>query len=341
MAATLPDLETVALSRGASNGAALRIELNRPDRMNAWDKQLGLDLLAAVELAAGDAGDPRRDDHRRGPRVLVRRRPARRLRPASRRAAGRRHRPARALPPDHHRDPADAEAGAGGGQRAGGRDRLLARARLRPRARARVRLPAAGVREHRARARTAARPSSYPRAPAPGAPRRWRCWASGSRPRRRSGWGLVDVVAPDEDFARRGRRARGAARHGPDPLLRRVQGAAQRARVRQLGRAARARGLAAGGDGRLRRTSRRASRPSSRSARPGSPGSEQSGPISQYTALADGPPPPDESHPQRPRTGPRGAAADRGAGVRGADPAGGRAVVRTRRTPARSTRSSW
>ena len=56
MAATLPDLETVTLRRGASNGAELRIELNRPERMNAWDKQLGLDLLAAVELAAGDHG---------------------------------------------------------------------------------------------------------------------------------------------------------------------------------------------------------------------------------------------------------------------------------------------
>src|SRR5215213_4814681 len=54
MAATLPDLETVTLRRGASNGAELRIELNRPDRMNAWDKQLGIDLRAAVELAAGD-----------------------------------------------------------------------------------------------------------------------------------------------------------------------------------------------------------------------------------------------------------------------------------------------
>ena len=54
MAATLPDLETVNLRRGASNGAELRIELNRPERMNAWDKQLGLDLLAAVELAAAD-----------------------------------------------------------------------------------------------------------------------------------------------------------------------------------------------------------------------------------------------------------------------------------------------
>ena len=52
--ATLPQLETVNLRRGASNGAELRIELNRPDRMNAWDKQLGIDLLAAVELAAAD-----------------------------------------------------------------------------------------------------------------------------------------------------------------------------------------------------------------------------------------------------------------------------------------------
>src|SRR5215218_3252569 len=54
MAATLPALETVLLSRGASNGAELRIVLDRPDRLNAWDKQLGIDLLAAVELAAAD-----------------------------------------------------------------------------------------------------------------------------------------------------------------------------------------------------------------------------------------------------------------------------------------------
>jgi 2-(1,2-epoxy-1,2-dihydrophenyl)acetyl-CoA isomerase len=56
MPATLPELDTIALRRGASNDAELRIVLNRPDRMNAWDKQLGLDLLAAVELAAEDAG---------------------------------------------------------------------------------------------------------------------------------------------------------------------------------------------------------------------------------------------------------------------------------------------
>jgi 2-(1,2-epoxy-1,2-dihydrophenyl)acetyl-CoA isomerase len=56
MAATLPELETVSLRRGASNGAELRIELDRPERMNAWDRQLGADLLTAVELAAGDYG---------------------------------------------------------------------------------------------------------------------------------------------------------------------------------------------------------------------------------------------------------------------------------------------
>ena len=54
MPATLPELRTVTLRRGASNGAELRIVLDRPDVMNAWDKQLGVDLLTAVELAASD-----------------------------------------------------------------------------------------------------------------------------------------------------------------------------------------------------------------------------------------------------------------------------------------------
>src|SRR5829696_4984570 len=51
MAASLPELETIKLRRGASNGAELRIELNRPERMNAWDKQLGADLLAGFDPA--------------------------------------------------------------------------------------------------------------------------------------------------------------------------------------------------------------------------------------------------------------------------------------------------
>jgi len=46
--------ETVTVSRGASNGGDLRIELNRPESMNAWNTQLGLDLRAAVEAAAED-----------------------------------------------------------------------------------------------------------------------------------------------------------------------------------------------------------------------------------------------------------------------------------------------
>ena len=54
MALPLPELETVRLRRGASNGAELRIVLDRPGRMNAWNTQLGRDLGAAVEFAAAD-----------------------------------------------------------------------------------------------------------------------------------------------------------------------------------------------------------------------------------------------------------------------------------------------
>lgn len=46
-----PVLETVRLER---RGGELRIVLDRPDTMNAWNAQLGLDLRAAVELAAED-----------------------------------------------------------------------------------------------------------------------------------------------------------------------------------------------------------------------------------------------------------------------------------------------
>jgi 2-(1,2-epoxy-1,2-dihydrophenyl)acetyl-CoA isomerase len=49
----MPDLQTVNLSR---DGAAATIELNRPDALNAWNGQLGQDLLAAVrEVAEDDA----------------------------------------------------------------------------------------------------------------------------------------------------------------------------------------------------------------------------------------------------------------------------------------------
>jgi 2-(1,2-epoxy-1,2-dihydrophenyl)acetyl-CoA isomerase len=45
------DLQTVDVER---RGAELRITLNRPAAMNAWNTQLGFDLLAAVEHAAAD-----------------------------------------------------------------------------------------------------------------------------------------------------------------------------------------------------------------------------------------------------------------------------------------------
>jgi 2-(1,2-epoxy-1,2-dihydrophenyl)acetyl-CoA isomerase len=43
--------ETVNVLR---RGAAAKIELNRPDSLNAWNQQFGLDLKAAVEAVAGD-----------------------------------------------------------------------------------------------------------------------------------------------------------------------------------------------------------------------------------------------------------------------------------------------
>jgi 2-(1,2-epoxy-1,2-dihydrophenyl)acetyl-CoA isomerase len=47
----MPDFETINLHR---RGHAATIELNRPEAMNAWNRQLGLDLRAAVEQVAGD-----------------------------------------------------------------------------------------------------------------------------------------------------------------------------------------------------------------------------------------------------------------------------------------------
>ncbi len=45
--------KTVTLLRG---GAAARIELNRPETMNAWNKQFGRDLFAAITTVSDDAG---------------------------------------------------------------------------------------------------------------------------------------------------------------------------------------------------------------------------------------------------------------------------------------------
>jgi 2-(1,2-epoxy-1,2-dihydrophenyl)acetyl-CoA isomerase len=45
--------ETVNVLR---RGGAAKIELNRPERMNAWDEQFGVDLLAAIRAVAQDDG---------------------------------------------------------------------------------------------------------------------------------------------------------------------------------------------------------------------------------------------------------------------------------------------
>jgi 2-(1,2-epoxy-1,2-dihydrophenyl)acetyl-CoA isomerase len=47
------EYEAVRLHR---RGAAVKIELNRPGSLNSWNRQLGLDLLAAVQSAAADPG---------------------------------------------------------------------------------------------------------------------------------------------------------------------------------------------------------------------------------------------------------------------------------------------
>jgi 2-(1,2-epoxy-1,2-dihydrophenyl)acetyl-CoA isomerase len=49
----MADLETVTLRR---DGAAATIELNRPEALNAWNRQLGDDLLAAISEVAEDDG---------------------------------------------------------------------------------------------------------------------------------------------------------------------------------------------------------------------------------------------------------------------------------------------
>ncbi len=62
------DYETIKVER---RGAELRITLDRPDAMNAWNNQFGLDLRDAVEQAA----DRRRRARRRGDRRRAARSP--------------------------------------------------------------------------------------------------------------------------------------------------------------------------------------------------------------------------------------------------------------------------
>src|SRR3954451_7736959 len=47
----MSDYETIAVHR---RGGAETIELHRPQALNAWNKQFGLDLRAAVDEVGGD-----------------------------------------------------------------------------------------------------------------------------------------------------------------------------------------------------------------------------------------------------------------------------------------------
>ena len=170
----------------------------------------------------------------------------------------RRHGAARALPPDHHRHPADGEARARRGQRAGRRHRLLARAGLRPGGRARVGLLPARLREHRARPRrrlVALRPRARS---ARRAPPRWRCSASASRPRRGARVGPRSTrVAPDDGASRpRSTRWRRRLAAGPTRSYAGTKRQLNAWLYDRTGRAARARGRHPAGDGGLGRLRR-------------------------------------------------------------------------------------
>ena len=257
--------------------------------MNAWDKQLGLDLLAAVELRRRRRRGPRGDDHRRRPRVLLRRRPARRLRPdGPRRPARRRDGAARALPPDHHRRSGRCPSRCSRrstGRRSGSAARSRSPATSWwPRESAYLLLafvniglvPDGGssvfVPRAPARARAAEMALLGERVPAPQA----------------LDWGLVDRVASDDAFDAE-----------VDALAERLATGPTRSYAgakRQLNALVYA-GWTSSSSWR-RRCSRRWPRsadfvegvaPSWRSAPPASPATERSGPASQYTARPDGP----------------------------------------------------
>ncbi len=148
MSASNTQLETVNVR--LADGAAT-VELNRPEVLNAWNAQLGADLLAALRGAAADdavravvitgagrafsSGADLKDMSGGAPR---------------RGAPGRLHDAHRALPPDHGRHPRDAQAGPRRGERTGRGHRLLAGALLRSDRGGRERLLPARVREHRA-----------------------------------------------------------------------------------------------------------------------------------------------------------------------------------------------
>ena len=243
--------ETVTVTRGASNGAEMRIELNRPESMNAWDVQFGRDLLAAVEAAA-------EDDSVRAVTIT---------------GAGRGFSSGADLKagfdptPEGHPDVGSAL-----------RDRyhpIITTVRTMPKpVLAAVNGPAVGIGCSLALAcdLIVARESAYfllafvniglvPDGgsslfiPARiGHTRATEMAMLGERIHAPQAleWGLINRVATDDAFDAEVDGARRAPRDRPDPRLRRRQAPAERADLRRNGRAARARGRHAAGDGRLR-----------------------------------------------------------------------------------------
>ena len=57
-------------------GAGAKLELNRPERLNALNEQLARQLLVLLQEAAADPVRALGADHRRGPRLLRRQRHA-------------------------------------------------------------------------------------------------------------------------------------------------------------------------------------------------------------------------------------------------------------------------
>ena len=226
--------------------------------MNAWDKQLGVDLLArgrgrrasddavrAVVITGAGARSRSGADLRAGFD------PTPEGHPDVQKALHERYHPIIIGIRD------DAQAGDRRRQRRRGGHRLLARARLRPDRRRRVGLLPAGLREHRpgARRRLVAVRSRARRA-SPARPR-WRCSASASR--RRAG----ARVGPDQPRGRR-RRARCARPTRSPTASPRARRASYAGTKRQLNAwrsprmeaAAGARGLDPAGAGRLARLRR-------------------------------------------------------------------------------------
>ncbi len=187
------------------------ITLNRPEVLNAFDFRMLRELARACEDASWDDDDPRRRRHRRGPRVLRRRRPARLGRATSSgterstgsgsarsrtrttgcaRSASRRSRASTASRRRRQRA-ADGVRPRGDGRR-----------RVHPSRRPRARLGAGGRRDA-----VAADHSSATAARA-----RSSCSARRSPPRRRAEWGLVNRAVPAAELDARRRRVRREAR---------------------------------------------------------------------------------------------------------------------------------